>query len=403
MKVTRARFLILILAVQLLLLVRPDEAPAQVRQVAELTTATGLPGGTFGYSVAIGGKTLVVGAPGVFEGGGHIVSAALVFTNGDGGWTQVATLIGTKTAGLGLSVAISSDGKTVVAGNAAKVFVFVEPPTGWTDMTETAELLPGNGSAGFGASVAASADGKIIAVGSGGCCGGAFVYAEPPTGWAGTEQPTAVLKTPDGAERFGTSIAISGNTVVVGDPEYGNFVGAAFVYILRSGRHTIPISAMLNGSDAPVQLGFSVGISGNTIAVGAIGNNSFAGAVYVFVRPPTGWTSMTQTAELTVPTTEKTSLGYSVAIVSNTILAGAPADTLGHNANQGAVFAYVKPSGGWVDTSMPNLSVTGSDSTANDEFGYSIALSGKTAVVGAPFHAVNGNAMQGAAYVFGAK
>ena len=112
---------------------------------------------------------------------------------------------------------------------------------------------------------------------------------------------------------------------------------------------------------------------------------------------------MTQTAELTVPTTQEILLGDSVAISGNTIIAGAKQDTIGHNADQGAVFGYLKPPGGWVDTSMPNLSVTGSDSTAGDNFGYSVALSGITAVIGAPFHAVNGNAMQGAAYVFGAK
>ncbi len=132
-----------------------------------------------------------------------------------------------------------------------------------------------------------------------------------------------MLETPDGAQRFGSSIAIGGNTVVVGDPEYGNFVGGAFVYVLRAGQHTVPVAARLSASDASIQLGFSVGISGNTIAIGAIGNNSFAGAVYVFVRPPTGWTSMTQTAELTVPTTQEILLGNSVAISGNTIIAGA--------------------------------------------------------------------------------
>jgi hypothetical protein len=111
---------------------------------------------------------------------------------------------------------------------------------------------------------------------------------------------------------------------------------------------------------------------------------------------------MTQTAELTVPATG-TALGYSVAISGSVIISGAVGDTIGHNADQGAVFGYLKPPGGWVDTSTPNLSVTGSDSTANHEFGYSVALSGTTAVIGAPFHAVNRNVMQGAAYVLGAK
>jgi len=330
----------------------------------------------------------VVGAP-------HRLSAAFVFSNSGGGWAQVAKLLGTN-AEIGLSVAISGDGRTVVVGNERKVFVFVEPPTGWADMTQTAELQP-NGIA-FGASVAVSADGSIIAVGG---LREALIYVEPAGGWTGIVEPAASLATPPGAERFGTSIAIDGSTVVVGDPAYANSVGAAYVYILHTGPHTIPISATLNPSDAGGNFGGSVSISGNTVATGAVTHNSIAGAVYVFVKPPGGWTDMTQTAELSLPPSGRTALGGSVAISGNIVLAGATGDTIGHNADQGAVFAYVKPPGGWADTLMPNLSVTGSDSTANDEFGYSVALNGTTAVIGAPFHTVNGNAQEGAAYVFG--
>jgi hypothetical protein len=401
MNTAGARFpFVLFLIPSLFFVISSEAHPQGVSQMAELTTARGLPGETFGYSVAISGNTLVVGVPGVHEGLVHPKSAALVFTNSGGAWTQVAKLVGTH-AELGICVATSADGRTVVVGNDARAFIFVEPSTGWTDMTQTAELVPGRVSSGFGASVATSSDGRVVAVGSGGCCGGAFVYVEPSAGWAGTEQPTAILGTPNGAERFGSSIAINGNTVVVGDPEYADFVGATFVYILRSVPHTIPISAVLIASDSSVQLGFSVAMSNNAIAVGAYGTNSFAGAVYVFVKPAGGWTNMTQTAELSLPPSGQTALGYSVAIVGNTILAGAPTDTIGHNASQGAVFTYLRPPSGWVNSSTPNLSVTGSDSTAEDQFGWSVALSGKTAIVGAPFHAVGGNAMQGAAYVFG--
>jgi hypothetical protein len=153
--------------------------------------------------------------------------------------------------------------------------------------------------------------------------------------------------------------------------------------------------------DASNELGVSVAISDNTVVVGANGTNSLAGAVYVFVRPSGGWADMTQTAELGLPPSGGAALGSSVSVFGNIVISGAIGDTIGHNADQGAVFGYLKPAGGWVNTSTPNLSVTGSDSTANDEFGDSVALSGRTAVIGAPFHAFNGNAEQGAAYVFG--
>jgi hypothetical protein len=363
---------------------------AQVDQQAELTSSPGLARETFGWCVAVGGNTAVVGAP-------HQAEADFVFTNSGGEWTQVAGLVGTDT-GIGLSVAISGDGRTVATGNERNVLVFVEPATGWTDTTQTAELQP-NGFA-FGASVAVNADGSVIVV-TGDNEG--LVYERPAGGWTGTVAAVASLVPPPGADRFGNSIAIDGSTVVVGDSELNSFVGAAYVYLLQRGLRKIPVTAMLTASDGGGLFATAVAINGNTVAVGSPSHNLGGGAVYVFVKPPSGWTDMTQTAELSLPPSGGAALGYSAAISGNFIISGAVGDTIGHNADQGAVFGYLKPPGGWVDTSMPNLSVTGSDSTASDEFGYSVALSGKTAVVGAPFHAVNGNAEQGAAYVFAAR
>jgi hypothetical protein len=108
---------------------------------------------------------------------------------------------------------------------------------------------------------------------------------------------------------------------------------------------------------------------------------------------------MTQTAELSLPPSGRTALGASVAISGKLALAGATGD----NGDQGAVFGYLEPPGGWVNSSTPKFSVTGSDSTAGDQFGYALSFDGTTAIVGAPFHAVNGNADQGAAYVLGEK
>jgi hypothetical protein len=361
-----------------------------VSQQAALTSSPGFGRETFGWSVAIGGNTLVVGAP-------NQTDAAFVFTNSGGEWTQAAGLTGTNT-GTGFSVAISGDGKTAAAGNEGNVLVFVEPETGWTNMTQTAELQPGGFA--FGASVGANADGSVIVVTGD---NEALVYQRPAGGWAGTVAPAASLVPPPGANRFGNSIAIDGGTVVVGDSELNSFVGAAYVYLLQRGLRKIPVTAMLTASDGGGLFGTSVAVDGNTVAVGSPSHNLGGGAVYVFVKPPGGWADMTQTAELDLPPSGGAALGYSVAISGNVIISGAVGDTIGHNADQGAVFGYLKPPGGWADTSMPNLSVTGSDSTANDEFGYSVALSGTTAVIGAPFHAVNGNVDQGAAYVFGAK
>jgi hypothetical protein len=391
MKATHTRFLLATFCSLCLFFGACGRASAQaVSQQAELTSSPGFPRETFGLSIAIAGETLVVGAP-------NQAGAAFVFTNGGSGWTQAAGLLATK-GFTGGTVAVSKDGKTIAVGGGRKALVFVEPETGWTNMTQTAELQPGGFA--FGASVGVNADGSVIVVTGD---NEALVYQRPAGGWAGTVAPAASLVPPPGANRFGNSIAIDGGTVVVGDSELNSFVGAAYVYLLQRGLRKIPVTAMLTASDGGGLFGTSVAVNGGTVAVGSPSHNLGGGAVYVFVKPPSGWTDMTQTAELSLPPSGGAALGSSVAISGNVIISGAVGDTIGHNADQGAVFGYLKPPGGWVDTSMPNLSVTGSDSTASDEFGYSVALSGKTAVVGAPFHAVNGNAEQGAAYVFGAK
>jgi hypothetical protein len=397
-----ARILLVLLLPVAFVLLAPVTA-AQVGQLAELIASNGAAGDQFGYSVAISGNTAVVGAPFASKIGNEN-GAAYAFVKGGSGWAQVAELNAVTFKKLGTSVAISDDGRTIAVGappdeTGGAVYIFVEPATGWADMTPTAELLPVHPVDDFGLSVAIGQGGSVVIAGSRG--GGVFLYKEPATGWANTSQPTAVLARPAGADYFGSSVAIDGNTVVAGDPGYSFASGAAFVYILRPGMRTIPLLATLTASDGVEadNLGVSVGISGNTVVAGANGTNSLAGAVYVFVQPTGGWANMTQTAELTAPTAGETSLGYSVAIVGNIILAGAPVD----DSRQGSVLGYLRPLAGWVNSSNPKFSVTGSDSTADDEFGYTLSFDGTTVIVGAPFHAVNGNAEQGAAYVFGAK
>lgn len=86
-------------------------------------------------------------------------------------------------------------------------------------------------------------------------------------------------------DHFGQSVGISGNTVVIGSPDGINPErGSAYVYI-RSGGIWMQ-QAKLTASDGAANnsFGFSVAISGNTIVVGAIGTAAFQGSAYVFIR-----------------------------------------------------------------------------------------------------------------------
>ena len=109
--------------------------------------------------------------------------------------------------------------------------------------------------------------------------------------------------------------------------------------------------------------------------------------------------SFTQTAQFTAPTsTTNNQLGSAVAVSSDTIFIGAPyVDASEESRDTGTVFVFVKPSGGWADSSGPTAVLTASDAAAEDHFGLTIAVDGDTLVIGAPNL---GPLNTGAVYVF---
>ena len=153
-------------------------------------------------------------------------------------------------------------------------------------------------------------------------------------------------------------------------------------------------------------LGWSVGVSGDTIVAGAyartVGGKPAQGAAYVFVRPAGGWASTSDpTAELTADDGAAVDdFGYSVAISGDTIVAGAPSHKVGTNLLQGASYVFVKPPGGWTSTNTPSAELTAADGVAADELGQAVGVSGGTVVAGAFTHKVGVNDDQGAVYVF---
>ncbi|MGH8092885.1 MAG: FG-GAP repeat protein [Chthoniobacterales bacterium] len=90
------------------------------------------------------------------------------------------------------------------------------------------------------------------------------------------------------------------------------------------------------------------------------------------------------------------SFGYSVALQGTTAVVSAPAATVGGNQAQGAVYVFRYANATWTEMQK----ITANDGAAFDNFGNSVAFDGKTMIVGAPDAAVNGNAGQGAAYIF---
>jgi FG-GAP repeat len=234
--------------------------------------------------------------------------------------------------------------------------------------------------------------------------GAAYVFVKPASGWGNMTQ-TAMLTASDGGAGFGTSVAISGDTIVVGAANASNQnqapqnhapqnqgPGAAYIFVKpASGWKDMTETAKLTASDGADgdAFGYGVSISGNTAAIGALFAHRGAGAAYVFVKPAGGWSNMTQTAELTASdATSFDNMGL-VAISGGTVVTGA----YGHNNFMGAAYVFIKPSTGWKDmTQRAELKST----NANQIYGFSVATDGKAAIVGS----VGANQGIGAAYIY---
>lgn len=203
-----------------------------------------------------------------------------------------------------------------------------------------------------------------------------------------------------GSGLLGFSVAVDGNTLVLGDPIDANGTGAVYVYT-RSGdnwANTAKLTAA-DGASGDV-LGISVAINGDTIVAGAtghaVGATASQGAVYTFAR--TGAPARTQTAELTATdgaTNDR--LGSAVAIEGDTIVAGAPGSTVGGDANQGSAYTFAR-SGAASRTQTAKLSALAG--AAGDHLGTSVAIDGDAIVAGAPDSVVGGDAGRGSVYTF---
>jgi hypothetical protein len=391
------------------------------KQLAKLTEANGRGEDYVGWSVAISkdGSTVAVGASGWcryqgFEGCGQ--GAVFVFVKPASGWadmTETALLLasdGQPGEYLGESVAISDDGGTIVAGapvwpadgsgNGA-LYVFVRPKGGWISGTESARLHATDTGTNLGQSVAM--DGHTIVGGAeyfNGFQGAAYVFVEPPTGWANMTQ-TARLTPSDGKEGFmGDSVSITGDTVVAGAPITGVGGAGNGVYVFvkpKNGWKNKTQTAKLTPSKGEnMGFGYAASVVGGTVAVGARSWNNHDGAVYVYVKPAQGWRSMTETARLTVPP-KSNFLGYSVSLDRNEkrIAGGAPGWQ-----GQGAIDLFARPTSGWKTTSKFKARLTATDGKVMDNLGFSVSISPMFIVGGAPYAQIGSDPQEGAAYIF---
>jgi len=379
-------------------------------QKQKLTANDGTSSDYFGTSVAIAGDTAIVGAPGDNSSRG----AAYIFVRNGNVWTQQAKLVaadGQSQDSFGGRVAISSNDTVVVsayqdyvtAPQQGSVYVFVRNGTTWTAQEK---LVADDGAEGdfFGGRVAIWGDTIVVGsiydnIGSKADQGSVYVFVRSGGAW--TQQ--AHLTASDGTKEdwFGYGVVIDGDMILIGAPRDNDFKGSAYIFTRDGNVWTQSTKLLASDGAAQDRFGWNVDLahtlSGTFAAIGAPTDTIAGveqGSVYIFSRPQFGTWSQTQ--KLTAPDgAAENQFGWSVALSSitgSTLIVGA-------NQSEGeSGSAYVFRRSGTVWTQTQKLKAF--DSAAGDNFGHSVSISGDTFIVGSPSDAVGSNNAQGSVYTF---
>ena len=316
----------------------------------------------FGRSVAVSGDTVLIGAPKVdFVGVAFDMGAAYVFRRNGADWEQAPRLVapdatlGDGAAHIGTFGGVAIDGDTAVLGAA----------TDWLG-----PRLEG------------------IQTGS------AYVFRFNGSEWV----PEQKLVPSDGEEddRFGRAVAVSGNTIAIGSssPWNGNGAGAVYLYEF-DGNTWVEQQKLLGAGGVGARFGYAVTLDGDRLLVGAPWDeqpNFDTGSAHVFHRRGGLWTL--EQSVVPIPTVGQTIglFGFSVALDGEVMVIGAHDSVNGFPARAGAAFVFRFNGSNWVQEQKlhpPNF-------VPHGVFGYSVAVSGDTALIGD--WKVNDSV--GAAYVF---
>ncbi len=378
-----------------------------------------------GFSVAISGNTAIVGAFHDNIGKGRV----FVFVRESASWSEpsyqwnleaVLDPPGTKhTAQYGFSVAISGD--TAIVGDPLGTFdpdfnpipsaAYVWSRSGGAWKPEKRiEASDDQYNGRFGASVAISGETAVVGAPAWGPFvhnlfrGKAYVFGSNG-GW--TEE--AQLEPDDGQreDEFGTSVSVSGDTVIVGAPKHDVVTGAgtnenqgqAYAFVRTNGSWSPPSRLTGSGGTAFDYFGESLGVSGNTAVVGAAGpiDPPRIGLAYVFDRSGAAWNE--QQILAADDGEPGATFGGAVAIADDTIVVGAShADSNAGpvHPKQGAVYTFSRENATWTQKDK----LRASDGEAHDAFGFSVAVGGVGIIVGGPGHDVDGRENQGQAVIF---
>jgi len=363
-------------------------------------------GAGFGNAVDIDGTWAIVGAP-RDKTAGVATGAAYIFQYDGTTWRQVARLLASDGGAADqFGSAVALDGAVAVIGasgddqkgfNSGAAYVFRRSGSTWT---EEAKLMPNSANdMSFGFTVAVEGDTVAVGApysfvsGTSTNSGSAYVFHRANGVWGqafkfATYRGGAVL-----SDLFGWSVALSGNTLAVG----AYLDDTVFIFERAGGVWSRTTQFDGADTDAGDRFGYAVALDGDTLVVGAAQDNDMstsAGSAYVFQRSGSTWTQQTKLVLTSMMTGAR--LGWSVAIDNDTLIVGAR-ESKGNQdrVEAGAAYVYERSSGSWTlsQALFANAPASG------DHYGHAVAIDTGTAWVGAPDEDTGGLG-SGAAYVY---
>ncbi len=385
-------------------------------QVARLLAIDGADSDFFGNSVSISGDTVVVGAYGDDDSGSESGSV-YVFGRDHGGadsWGHIAKLTASDGARRDyFGRAVSIDGDTLVVGalndddngsDSGSVYIFDRNQGGIDAWGQEAKITASDGENGDWFGRAVSTHGDIVVVGvdgdddNGYQAGSAYVYCRDRNGKNMWEQ-MAKLNALDGADndRFGGSVSVWGDTVVVGS--WCGYFGPGSAYIFarnHGGTDVWGQVAEISPSDGfqGDYFGIAVSLSGDTIAAGSAFDDDFgyrSGSAYIFGRHQGGFDAWGQVSKQTASgwlSARGDEFGESASISGDIAVVGARYDDDGGD-NFGSAYVFARDQGtpgawGLVKQLQPW------DGETDDRFGSAVSISGDIIAVGVPGDDENG-------------
>jgi len=213
--------------------------------------------------------------------------------------------------------------------------------------------------------------------------GSIFVFTRTGSTWS----LEAFLTPSDAGDNFGFAVGVSGNTIVAGaylDDNQGLDSGSAYIFTRLDGNWTQETQLLAPNGAASEEFGISVSIDNNTVVVGSW---RITPRVIVYVRSGSSWIEQ---AQLT-PSTGALNFGYEASVSGDTIVVGAFGDDE-NGLQSGSAFVYKRNGDTWTEQAK----VTASDGATDDRFGFGVAASSNFIAIGA----YRDNDNRGSAYVY---